>query len=270
MLAGIACPISLLEECAAQGTYHMALSHLILESEEYRDFYLRMSERGDFVSVDNGVVEEGEALPIQKVLEAAHAVRAKEVVLPDVLYDGAASYRAIWHALDYLKTYRCIRDFQWMAVPHGKTFREWLDCYLTLLRTEEIGTIGISMFDHDLLPGGRPQILTVLENLNLLDGTKEYHMLGCWIDLREVWFLAHTSVGGPRGYGWCSVTRPWVRSMDTGIPVRLGLVGYRHPYLVDPALSPTFVHRKEDFYAEHEMNEHVQYNIDLYKQFCEG
>ena len=269
MLAGIACPISLLEECAAQGHYHMALSHLILESEEYRVFYLRMSERGDFVSVDNGVVEEGEALPLQKVLEAAHMVRAKEVVLPDILYDSPGTYRATADALDYLREHGCLGDFKWMAVPHGKTFKEWLDCYLSLLRKERITTIGISMFDHDLLPGGRPQILAVLEDLMLIDPMKEYHMLGCWKDLREVWFLAHTTVEGPRGYGCCQVSRPWIRSIDTGIPVRLGLVGYRHPYLVDPGALPTFEHRKEAFFAEHKMNDDIQYNIDLYKRWCE-
>ena len=273
MLAGIACPISLLEEYAAQGHYHMALSHLILESKQYRDFYLRMSERGDFVSVDNGVVEEGEALPIQKVLEAAHAVHAKEVVLPDVLHDSHGTLIKTALALDYLRSHRCLDDLQWMGVPHGRTFREWLSCYLTMLDLPDIGTIGVSMFDHDLLPGCRPQILSALEQLNLIDYAKEYHVLGCWSDLREVWFLAHRCEESPTRYGryhGChSVKRSWVRSMDTGVPVRLGLLHYRHATMEDPEVLPAFKHRKEDFYAKHVINETIQYNIDLYKQWCE-
>ena len=269
MLAGIACPISLLEACAAQGHYHMALSHLILESEEYRDFYRRMSKRGDFVSVDNGVVEEGEALPLQKVLEAAHMVRAQEVVLPDILYDSPGTYRVTADALDYLREHGCLGDFKWMAVPHGKTFREWLDCYLSLLRKEGITTIGISMFDHDLLPDGRPQLLDALETLDLVDPSKDYHCLGCWNDLREMWFLAHLCAESPTFYGPRPIRRTWIRSADTGIPVRLGLVGYQHPTLDDSAPPIPFTHRREDFFAKHEMNDSIQYNIDLYKTWCE-
>jgi len=85
MLCGIAAPVCLLDEYAGQGTYHLALAHLILESPAYREFYLRMSRRGDHVGVDNGVVETGSPLPFTEVLEAARAVEATEVVLPDVL-----------------------------------------------------------------------------------------------------------------------------------------------------------------------------------------
>jgi len=247
----------------------MALSHLILESEEYRDFYLRMSERGDFVSVDNGIVEQGEALPIKDVLEAAHAIRAKEVVLPDVLYDSHGTLIKTVLALDYLRSHHCIDDLQWMGVPHGRTFKEWLACYLTMLDLPDIKTIGISMFDHDLLPRGRPQILDVLEQLNLIDATKEYHMLGCWRDLREVWHLAHRCTAKASHYGPRPVLRLWVRSMDTGVPVRLGLRRLRGRRLTGSYKRLVRItHRQDDFFAEHKMNDDIQHNIDLYKAWC--
>ena len=269
MLAGIACPISLLEECAAQGHYHMALSHLILKSEVYRSFYLRMSQRGDFVSVDNGVVEKGKALPLVSVLEAAHMVRAQEVVLPDVLYDGPKTLYVVSEAWEYLTMHGCIQDFRWLAVPHGRTFREWLECYLQLLMIDAVDTIGVSMFDHDLLPGGRPQILSVLEELQLVDSTKDYHMLGCWKDLRETWFLAHRYRVPTTPYGESPGKRTWIRSMDTGVPVRVGLMNGQYYPLDEPQMPLPVTHRGDDFFAAVVMNDAIQHNIDLYKTWCE-
>lgn len=270
MLCGIASPVSLLRECAARGTYHLALSHLILESEEYRDFYREESERGIIVGVDNGLVEQGESLPLSSVLEAAKAVEAKEIVLPDVLGDADASLGA---TLDGLVEYQS-RDealpYRLMAVPHGDTAADWLTSYVELLQIQEISVIGISMFDSDLFPGGRVGLLDSLEDWGLIDPTKRYHMLGCWKDIREAYGLAFRSISHAHSYGWYPAPRKYVRSMDTGLPVRWGLQGLVCPKLTSPKRPPEATHRHDDFNAPVEMNDSVRMNVRLYQSCCAG
>ena len=93
--------------------------------------------------------------------------------------------------------------------------------------------------------------------MTLTSNKCQYHMLGCWRDMREVREFSRF---------------PWIRSMDTGIPVRLGLQGYRHPRLhelVDPK-PEKFTHRHADFTTVVQMTQTIQYNIDLYKCWAQG
>ena len=252
MQAGIAAPVSLLWSCASQGHYHMALSNLILKSEAYRAFYKAMSDRGDFVSVDNGVVEEGKPLEFSEVLRAAHMVHAKEVVLPDLIGDGCDSLEETLRGLEWLRAEGCINDFVWLGVPHGTTATEWFYTYCRLLACLEISTIGLSMFDAPAFPKGRPQLVDTLEKLGMVDSERDYHILGCVSDIREA----------------ANLNRPWVRSMDTGVPVRLGIKGVWHPRLCAAALAPIVSHRDFDFFGDYLMKEAIQHNIDVYKEAC--
>lgn len=270
MLAGIAAPVSLLKECAGQGTYHLALSHMILTSDEYRAFYRAEVEEGVMVGVDNGIVECGQSLPLQRVIDAAGMIDATEFVLPDVLGDGEASWSATIIGLQLYEEMGRPGDFGLMAVPHGRDMRDWMACYLRILDLEAVRVIGISMFDHDLHPGGRVGLLDALEDLKLIDVTRSYHMLGCWRDLREAYGLATRCRSHEYSQGWYVETRDYVRSMDTGLPVRWGLQDLRCPALRCPQKPPVAEHRKDDFHAPATMNGAIQHNIDLYKRCCEG
>lgn len=277
MKAGVAAPVALLEEYASRGDYHLALSHMIRTSDEYREFYTEEAKTKR-VGVDNGVVEQGESLPLWEVLEAAHTIGAHEIVLPDVLGDAKASAQATYEALEWMARQGCLGDLDLMGVPHGATWTEWLECYLFLLTIPEITIIGISMFDSELLEpqgvySGRPLMLNLLDSAELIDCKRQYHMLGCWKDLREAYalsvfpFFTHEGVYGsaiPR-------MRPYVRSMDTGMPVRLGQQGIYHPVLASTeAPAAEFVHRKEDFLAPHEPTKASAWNVDRYIKYCHG
>jgi len=230
-----------------------------------------MSRRGDHVGVDNGVVETGSSLPFVEVLEAARAVEATEVVLPDVLGNGIVSYEATERAYDYLLQYPDVaNEFAWMAVPHGRTAKEWLQNYLKLCELPLVTCIGISMFDHELWRGGRAELLDCLEDMDLVSSSMEYHILGCYSDVREVYALATKMTGHAYSCGLYPELRPWIRSMDTGLPVRLGLRGYKCPWFDDEIPAPLAEHQVFGFLADYEPNEAVQANIDLYKAACEG
>ena len=259
MLAGIAAPISLLDQAATQGHYHLALTHLIESNERYCEFYKCMTARGDKVEVDNSVVEAGESLSIEHILQAAQRIGATGLVLPDRIGDGYGTVALVQEALDWLEMYSpySIERLELMAVPHGQTPYEWFESYFQLAAMPQVNTIGISMFDSDLFPGGRANLCALLHDMGLINGKCQYHMLGCWRDMREVYEFSRF---------------PWVRSMDTGIPVRLGLQGYKHPrlhQLVDPS-AELFRHRHADFTTSVDMNLAIQYNIDLYLCWAQG
>lgn len=269
MLGGIAAPISLLGTYAAQGNYHLALAPLILKSKVYRDFYLAESERGVLIGVDNGVVEQGESLSLESVIEAARAVNARELVLSDMLGDGVASYEATREGLVHYNELGRPGGFELMAVPHGSSTREWFECYLAILRLP-VDVVGISMFDSDLFEGGRVELLGMLEDLELINFSMAYHMLGCWADLREAYGLATRCRSHAYSYSWYVEPRSYVRSMDTGLPVRWGLQGLRSPTLQDPTAPPKAAHRRTDFFAPVEPSADIQWNVDLYKALCAG
>lgn len=251
MRAGIAAPISLLEECAARGHYHVALAHLVLKSETYRDFYLRMSKRGDYVIVDNGVVETGEAMSVDEVVEAAEAVDAAEIILPDVIGEGARTAMEVSKALRHLNG---SNRFGLMAVCQGKTVVDFLATYIFFSGLNQLRCLGLTMFLDMTLghAGGRVALMKgLLDQWNIRSKIHDHHLLGCWSDLREFRLLRLS----------------WIRSMDTGVPVRLGLKGIKHPDLGAQA-APSFGHRDFDFEADFEMNPAVDYNISLCMRLC--
>jgi len=271
MLAGVAAPISLLESCATQGNYHLALSHLILDNEEYREFYQQQSWQGVLVGVDNGVVEQGKSLPVSMVAIAAGMVDAKEFILPDVLGDGQASYEATVKGLDAYQHLMIVSpNFKLIAVPHGSNVADWMMCYLRLLQVPEVNIIGVSMFDSDLFQGGRVGLLDSLEDMGFIDPNRQYHMLGCWRDLREAYGLSTRCQCHEYSQGWYVQPRTYVRSMDTGLPVRWGIQGTYSPRLTEPVPPPVAGHRHADFLTPVQMNPVIQWNIDQYKDFCVG
>jgi len=126
------------------------------------------------------------------------------------------------------------------------------------------------MFDHELWRGGRAELLDCLEDMDLVATSMEYHILGCHSDVREVYTLSTKITGHAYSCGLYPEPRTWVRSVDSGLPVRLGLAGIRAPWFDEEVPAPPAEHRHFDFLANYEPTKTVQVNIDLYKAACES
>ncbi len=124
--------------------YHMALAHLILKYPEYEDFYARRSDEGDFVLVDNGVIELGHPMLPEAVATAARRVKATEVVLPDAV-EGYEANMAAFHnaincpAIQELKS----KGTRLQFVPHGGTPEEIDRAVNIAIRSGYVDTIGL-------------------------------------------------------------------------------------------------------------------------------
>jgi len=116
--------------------YQMALAHLVEEGRPYTKFFRQCSLNGQFVMLDNSVIETGEAISDwDDYLHKAHLVGAKEIVVPDVYLQSKES---LDKAREFLKWYQnaSLRtdDLSLMLVPQGKNVDESIRCAYNLIQ----------------------------------------------------------------------------------------------------------------------------------------
>lgn len=149
--------------------YHMCLAHL-LDNAIYREFFLREAEQGNFILMDNGVVETGKPMPMKRLDELARAINATEMVLPDVLNDCLGT---LMLGEDSMKVWGGKTPL--MAVPQGNNYEEWRYCLETMMKWP-IKSIGISKFTKKFIPS-RFDLLRLTPSV--FKSGKEIHILGC-------------------------------------------------------------------------------------------
>lgn len=152
----------------AGGDYYMALAHLVRDPE-YAAFYRIQSALGNYVLLDNGVVETGTPMGIHELLETAESIKATEIILPDVIGDAETTLLQARECIPLAQS----RGLKVLAVPQGRTPSEWAACLRELLSWYEVNTIGISRFS----PVPRLEALWLVPELRA--SNKEIHLLGC-------------------------------------------------------------------------------------------
>ncbi len=229
--------------------YGMALAHLVKDESPYTKFYAQKASEGAYIILDNGVIETGKPLTIERLLFCAEMIGAQEIILPDVFLDCDATLDSTHYALEIARQKR--PDLKLMGVPQGKTIEEWVSCALLMLEFD-IDTIGIPKVLTSI--GGRDARLEVLMTLgNLLRGL-DIHLLGCWSSPLEVATIHAASLRG--------VIKP-VRGVDSALP-----------YVY--ARSGLFINEAERPEGHIDFNDYKTYekdilkNLDIWKKTIEG
>lgn len=238
MELAIITPIPLLHKYATKSKYHMALAHLVLESMGYAAFYGKRSQLGEYVILDNSIIELGDAVDVATLVKAAGHVGASEIILPDVYQDCNGTLKLIEHAIRY--DYDKLKDYKLMAVPQGKTQQDWLYCYQTICREfPQIEVIGIPKSTSEFMSdnSGRVNLVQHMYTHGLVKYDKEYHLLGCHNNPIEIRQMA---------------VHRWIRGVDTCVPVLYGQLGINFHrdkgVLIDrPANKPDFYSKDDDF-----------------------
>lgn len=190
-------PADYVEEYNQNSSMHLLISQEVLRNKKYREKYLEKSLKGDFIIMDNGAFEYGNAAPLNDVIEAVEVVQATEMVLPDCYLDGETTIKRVMNALNELEK-KSYRPVSLMAVPQGKTQEEYMWCFSVLLTINEIDTIGFSYgainkaFDKYKLPPSllRPTVISfVNQHFDLEASNKEFHCLGIGGHPHEIEFL---------------------------------------------------------------------------------
>lgn len=168
-----------------EGTFHMILTHIVKKDSEYASYYKQ--EKG-LKLLDNSLFELGYALPAEDVIKAAELVEADILVSPDVIRDGEATVENAKAFTQHLKELGVLDKYAVMAVPQGKSVKEWMDCYSELVKIEGIDCIGLSIIGmitsmqdvtgtEDIVTN-RTAFMSVLEKWEGIDTAKWHHLLG--------------------------------------------------------------------------------------------
>jgi len=181
-------------ELTRDDDYFLALAHLV-HKHEYRSFFRRAAKRGAFVCMDNGVVETGHAATAVRLLKCAQLLEPDEVILPDELCDSERTLRRSMRALKFLS--KKLPETAFMVVPQGKTRMEWIQCVQEMVEWP-VATIGISRF---LVNAGvyKNRLDALRDVPELLESTKDIHLLGCPGDLLEFSRIEQALPGRVRG-----------------------------------------------------------------------
>ncbi|MFJ2218363.1 hypothetical protein ACIQVO_39980 [Streptomyces sp. NPDC101062] len=193
--------------------HHVAAQH-VLSDPVYRAFFAREAAHGAQVVVDNGLFDLGCSLPPAALVEAGRMVGAAEIILPDVMRDGAATLKASEQAA------KEIRDltgdaFRLCAVLHAADDEEWLRTYDALVTSDWAGSIALPASRHPDPDGQlcrtRWTATRYLEDRGMVEERIVYRLLG-------LGRTGHLELAEQREH-------EWIASVDGAAPVILGAMG---------------------------------------------
>lgn len=167
----------------------MFLTHLVENSPEYAEFARNYT---GYKILDNSLIELGEAVSIERVLNAAKIIKADEIILEDVFGEGPETIEKVKQNIEDYKKYPWllsetgIRKPKLMAVAQGRDAQEFMKCFNALCAMPEISTIGIPKRCAKLHPQGRPFFERLWTGVNN-EVNKEIHLLGLWYSYEELY-----------------------------------------------------------------------------------
>ena len=221
MKAALIPPIPCLKQFGVTGKFHLLLSHL-LKDPVYFSHYLTERERGAYLLLDNSAHEHGHGDDPEALIYNAVALKAQEVVVPDVLEDAEGTVESALNALEYWfeKKDKVIRKLNpaLMYVPQARHMEEWVWCFGNLVRMHQYVTgregyrtslvIGVSK-DYEVWH--EQGLMPILDFLSLMRQNVKFqvHLLGWGRDLWNLEMYAKE--------------HPWIRSTDSAKPFVYGL-----------------------------------------------
>ena len=160
---------------------HMFLTHMV---EKYPAYAAAAKDVPGYKILDNSLIELGGAVDLDRVIKAAEAIEADEIILPDVFCDGPATLKAVEDSIATLNKKYPNRSwpFKLQAVVQGKDENEWVHCYIGLLKNPDVDVIGVPKVLAKMHPQGRPYFVNTYCALH----QKPHHLLGMWYSMTEL------------------------------------------------------------------------------------
>jgi hypothetical protein len=135
-------PTSLLEWLPDEQTTHLVLSELILTNEDYFRFYEGKRNDGHRIILDNPVHEDHET-SLSDWLSAVERIQPAVAIIPDVIDSAESTIAKAQVGVDLFCGLGLSAEL--MAVPHGETQVDWVECAQELAKFTEITWFGISL-----------------------------------------------------------------------------------------------------------------------------
>ncbi len=171
-------PIAFLKKFGTFTKYHLVLTHLLLSSPAYKEFFTNLSSE-HFIMLDNSVVELGTPMDFNLQLVLAVQIGANEIVLPDYINDKVKTIHAVNKTLKGIPE-SIKKEFSFMAVIQGHNFTELIKCYEEFSKNPEINTIGIPYAINKLSKNKyeRIRLVNYLIDSHKWNLNKPHHLLG--------------------------------------------------------------------------------------------
>lgn len=197
-------------------TVHHVAAQRVLNDQAYRDFFVEEARGGAAVILDNGVFDLGVALPAPDLVRAARAVRAAEIILPDVMRDGSATITASDRAANEIQALAG-DEFRLCAVVHGTDDDDWSRCYEHFASCGYASAIALPASRGTqvapTLCRDRTAATRYLADNGLIEPRLTYRLLG-------LGRTGHLELFEQRRHRWIS-------SVDGAAPVLLGALGIK-------------------------------------------
>lgn len=232
-------PGQLLFKSEELNDYDFVLYHMFVKNKMYREYFSQVMKEGKRMTIlDNSAYEffrDGGRFYATEFIEIVEKYNPTYFIVPDVLMDCNSTLKNFEAWKDILPTHKR------MVVPQGKSFKEWLSCYTTMLDQGGFDYIGIP-FHNDFFwdigtavysiaksflgstsqkwtsdmayVQGRAFLLQYLVKEDLIDYNKKYHLLGSHHPVELSWIVKENHSG----------RFDWVSSMDTSYPVTKGIM----------------------------------------------
>jgi len=248
-------PESLLSYHGDKTDYHLVIAPYIKKESYYMNFFKQRSNNGDYVIIDNGVIEYGHPMHFKEVIELAQKINANEIMLPDYSFNAERTFNEIVNQYNDVKDDYDLDQFNLIAVPQGGTVSEYLYCLERITNLDFVDTIGLTYLVDRYPNVDRTFIVGLMNEIGLVDKNKEYHLLG---------YLGHEDMD-PIKIQNISYYR-WIRGIDTRTPIIYAYNGYQlKPNKLRPKNEPEMF---EEIHPENPHNDLYEYNIEVFKEWC--
>lgn len=237
-------PVSCLEKTASN-QYHMCLAQLVKQSNEYADFYKRMSAEGKYVLMDNGAAE-GCQPTLDEFIDCCKFVNPTEIVLPDTLLKKNETIHKSLSAYAYLQDkFSGDIPYKIMAVVQGEGINKSLKCIKRYKKLVahcglHIDTLGIPkiLATYTCDDYARAKLLEEAA-ADIIALKCEVHLLGC-SESTEVINYIRSTYGADRGHFG------FVRGIDSAFAYLGSQAGVRvREHVKRPAGAIDFLNGKE-------------------------
>jgi hypothetical protein len=253
-------PICLLEDSLWFNDYQYCLPHLLDQSEEYKDFFIRAKQNGVYIIMDNSLHELGHAYDSERLLYWINELKPNEFIVPDVWQDRQGSIKnarewskielpgevtkvAVVQAINLMEAMACYQDYrdlgyQKIAFSYGADYYKELSNHPNPNLAKALGRI--YMISH-------------LYKIKLIKDDHRVHLLGC---------------ASPFEFSLYKNTK-YIESIDTSNPIMATLDGikYNNSLTINKPIS----NMNDNFYITPDKIDYelLNYNIEMFRKFLE-
>lgn len=267
MLFSFESPLCLLSDSFFYNDYNFILFHLLKKYPKYKEFY---KNNHHILSIlDNSAYEfyvNKEKFDEKEFIKEIEDFNPTYYIIPDKLMDKDLTIQLFEN---WIKKYFDIPNKR-MIVIQGKTFEEWVECYMYFYYNQEhFDYVGISFYydflkiigkslnvlkfateDYYYALGRRYLIKWIVDNNLLME--KPYHLLGSHIGGEEFkWY---------KNFEW-----NFIKTIDSGLPIKFGIKNIKFDTWINQrkpnVILDDFINKK----LTKKQIETIKYNVEQFK-----